>query len=112
MALETAFQVAPLPVYAEGLDGLLRAYVAEIPDSLIRAIYVRAELLGRAGLQAIELLGVLSGVIFAAVTRASNTVRATWFRPISWNRMSRLLRGFRPAPPSAKVSDEKSPRDS
>ena len=53
---------------------------------------------------------VLPGVIFAAVTRASYAARAKLFRLIDWRRMSHLLRGLSPAPPSEKVSDGKSPK--
>ena len=68
------------------------------------------EFLGHAGPQVIEPLGVLSGMIFAAMTRASYTARVTCFQSIGWNRLSLLLRGFRPRPPPVKVPDDKSPK--
>ena len=63
VASKTASQVIPLPLSAEELDSLLRAYVAEIPDGVIRAINVRPEPLGNAGPEIAEPLGVLSGMI-------------------------------------------------
>ena len=60
----------PLPAPAEDVDSLLRAYVAKIPDAVIRAIDVRPESLGRGGPDVIEPLGVLSSMISAAVTRS------------------------------------------
>ena len=54
-------------------------------------------------------MGVPSGRIFAAVTRALFTARARLFQSLDWGRASRLLRWFHPAPPPLKVSDEKSP---
>ena len=89
--LVTAFQLIPLPVSAEEMDSLLRATVAEIPDTAIRAMNARPGLFGHAGPRVIEPLGVLSGVPPAAGTRAPYTARATWFQPIDWNRMSRLF---------------------
>ena len=94
---------------ADGVDSLLRAHVVEIPDSVFRAIDVRPELLDSASPEAFEPPGVSSGMIFAVVTRASYSARLNWFQRPDWNRASRLLRGFRPAAPSAEVVDEKSP---
>ena len=78
---------------AEEVGSLLRAYVAEIPDAVIREIDVRPELLGYAGPQAVGPSGVLSRMIFEAVTRASYTACLTWFQSLDWDRASRLLRG-------------------
>ena len=66
---------------------MLRAYVAEAPDTVIRAIDVRPGLLGYAGPEVSRPLGVLSGAIFAAVTRASFTVCVTWFQYLVWTRV-------------------------
>ena len=91
VALETAFQVSPLPVSTEEMDRLLRASAAEIPDAAIRAISVRPEFLGHVGPRATVLLGVLCGMILAAVARASYSARVKWIQSIDWSRMSRLL---------------------
>ena len=109
MALEAAFQAIPSRVSAGEMDSLLRAYVAEFPGPVLRAINVRLELLGRAGSQVIGPLGVLSRMIFPAAARASNTARVKWFESIYWSRTSRLSLAFRLAPPTVKVADEKSP---
>ena len=110
VGLESAFQVIRFPVTADEVDSMLRALKAEIPGAVFRAISVHPELLGRAGPRVIELLGFLSGMIFAAVTRASYSVRVKWFQSIDSSRMSRLLRGFPPAPLAEKVFDEKPPK--
>ena len=110
MALETAYQVILLPASAEEMDSLLRAYVVEIPDAAVRAINVRPALLGHAGSQVIEPLGVLSGMIFVAVTHASYSACVNLTQSIDWSRMSRLYRGFRPAPPTVKVFGDRPPK--
>ena len=105
VASETALQASPLPAYAEEADSLLRAYVAGIPGAVPRAVDVRPELFGYAGPAVIEPLCGLSGMIFAALTLASYSARVKWFQSLDWTRASRLLRRFRPAPPSLKASD-------
>ena len=85
--------------------------MAEIPDAVIRALTVRPELLGHAGPGVIAPLGVLSGMILAAATRASCTARVRWPQCIGWSRMSRLFLGSRPAPPTVQLSEEKSPTE-
>ena len=104
-----ALQVIPLPVSAEDVGRLLRTYVAEVPDSVIRGTDMRPELLDITGSAAVEPLGVSSGMIFAAVTRTSYSVRLNWFQFPDSNRASRPSRGRRPRPPSANVVDEPSP---
>ena len=84
--------------------------MAEIPDAVIRALTVRPEFLGCAGPRVIAPLGVPSGMILAAATRASCTARVRWPQCVDWSRMSRLIRGFRPAPPTAQLSDEEPPK--
>ena len=49
-------------------------------------------------------------MILAAATRASCTARGRWPQRIDCSWMSRLFRGSRPAPPTAQLSDEKSPK--
>ena len=65
--------------------------MVEIPDAVIRAIVMPPEVLGRAGPGVVESLGVLPGVIFAVVTRASYTARTKWYQSIVCSRMSRLF---------------------
>ena len=81
----------------------------EIPVSAILAICARPELLDLSGPSALGPLGVASGMVSAAITRASYTARLRWFESLEWNCVSRLLRGFPPAAPSAKVLHEQSP---
>ena len=109
VALETTLRAMPSSVSADVLERLLRAYVDEIPDSGIRAIWTRAELLNLSGQTALEPLGVVSGMVLAAITRASYAARLRWFQSLGWNCVSRLLRGLSPAPPCAEVLNEQSP---
>ena len=110
VTLEAALKVIPCLASAEEMGSLMRAYVVEVPGALIRAIGLRPALLGRAGPGVVGPLGVLSGMSFASVARASYSSRVMRFRDIHWNRLSRVLRGFPPAPPPLGVSDEKSPK--
>lgn len=109
VASETTLEVIPYPASAGTMDSLLRAFVVEIPHLVNRATGMRPASLGHTGPGVAEPLVVLSGVILASVTPASYTVRVKWFLSIDWSRMSRLLRGWSPAPPPLKVSDERSP---
>ena len=108
-ALATALRVIPLPAAAEEMDSLLRPFAVEVADALIRAITLRPGLIGRGGPGVVEPSVVLSGMIFASVTRALYRVRVQRFQSIDWSRMSSLFRGASPEPPALKVSDEKSP---
>ena len=95
----------PLPASAGEMGSLARAYVVEIPDAVIRAMDLRPAMLGHPGPGVVGPLGILSGMVFFAVTRASYTVRVKWFESIDWSRMSRVSRGLASAPPKLKVSD-------
>ena len=75
VALESASQVIPLPVPAEEVDSSPRALAAGIPDVVTRAIDVCPASLGYASTKVTGPLGVLAGMTFAAVTRASYTAR-------------------------------------
>ena len=72
----------PLPVSAEEVGRLLSAYVAEVPVSAVRTMRARPELLDLSGPSELEPSGVLSGVVSAAIRRASSTARLNWFEPL------------------------------
>ena len=91
------------------MERLSRAYVGEVPDSAIRAILAWPELLNLSGPSVLEPPGVLSGMILAAITRASFPVRLHWFQLLDWNRASGSLRAFSPKPPLAGVVNEQTP---
>ena len=110
VALETALELTPFPASAGELGSLLRAYVGEIPDAVIRAIALRPGLLGHDRPGVVGPLGVLSGIVCASVARASYTARVKSLESIVWSRMFRLFRGLPPASREQKVSDEKSPK--
>ena len=63
-----------------------------IPPSAVLAIVERPELVGAAS--TLESLGVIAGMVFALVTRASYSARLKWFQKLDWWRVCRLLRGI------------------
>ena len=78
VAFETSLRVTPLPVSAREVERLFRACVGDVPDSAVRAISACPELLNLSGPTVPGPLGVLPGMIFAAVTRASYSARSKW----------------------------------
>ena len=84
--METAFRVIPLPVSAEKAGHLPRASVAGVPVSVIRAICARPELLKLPGQSVLEPSGVLSGMVFAAITPAAYAALSSCFQSISRSR--------------------------
>ena len=48
-------------------------------------------------------------MVHAAITHASYAARLRWFESLGWNCVSRLLRGFSPTAPYAKVLHEQYP---
>ena len=71
VASKTALCAIALPAFARGVERLIRAYVGETPDPVVRAMSVRPELLNLSGPPVLEPPVVLPGMIFAAVARAS-----------------------------------------
>ena len=84
-AFETTLRVTPSPVLADEVERMLLAYVDEIPVSVIRALCALPDLLNLSGQSALEPLGVVPGLVFAAVTRASYAARLRWFESLDWN---------------------------
>ena len=56
----------------------MRAYVEDIPSPTALALRDREDLAGEDG--QLQPLGVVSGMVFAMVTRASYSARLTWFQ--------------------------------
>ena len=86
---------------------LLRAYFDTLPQSVIRAIGAREELVGPEG--GLQPPGVVAGMVFAMLTRAPFSARVAWFQYLDWVRVSRMLRGLRPAPPEDESASEAAP---
>ena len=84
--------------------GLLRACVNDVPALAIRVIGDRQELVGVSG--GLQPLGVISGMVFAMVARASYSARTTWFEFLDWLRVSRMLCGLVPTHPADKSAGD------
>ena len=89
-----ASPLVKLVVAPAELSALLRAYVDGIPRSAVPGIGVRPELAGPSG--AHEPVGVIAGMVFAIVTRASCSARLKWPQKLDCWRVSCLLRGMVP----------------
>ena len=50
------------------------------------------------GPDVLRLLGVLPGMVFAAVTRASSRARSKWLEPLYWERVIRAFVGRHATP--------------
>ena len=79
-----------LGVSSADLEQVLRAYVEDIPIPTALAACDRDDLVGEDG--QLQPLGVVSGMVFAMVTRASYSARLTWFQSLDWSKVSRAAR--------------------
>ena len=66
----------------------------DIPPPVAPTIAQRDELVGEAG--QLEQRGVIAGLVFAMVTRASYGARLKWFQSLDWWKTSCMLRGLAP----------------
>ena len=83
-------------VSREDLSSFVQDYVAELPFSVLSAWSQHDD---------VELrppYGEISGIIFAAATRASRRARLTWWSGLDQDRVFLVSRGLRAAPPSGK----------
>ena len=104
MAFETVSSVMSLGANLDELGELLRAYINDAPASVVPAIGARQYLVGaRGGLQP---LGVVAGLGFAGVIRASYSARFSWLQCLDWLRVSRMLCGLAPILPAYKSAGE------
>ena len=99
-ARETAPSTLNLGASPMELEILLRAYVGEIPESVAPIIRRRDELVGPSG--RLEPLGVVAGMAFAMVTRASYGARSKWFQSLDWWEVSCFLRALTPSSEDAE----------
>ena len=101
MAFETALSTLNLGASSLELEALLRAYIHDIPEFVVSIIGQSGELVGPSG--RLEPLGVLAGMVFALVARASYGARLQWFQALDWWKVSRMLRGLTPSSKEAKA---------
>ena len=104
MAFETVSSSRKLGVSPTDLESVLRAYVDDIPAPAVPTIAQRDELVGPSG--RLEPLGVIAGMVFAMVTRASYGSHLKWFQSVDWWKVSRMLRA---PPPSPKTEESLCP---
>ena len=101
MAFETAVSTLNLGAWSLDLGALLRAFVADIPESVASISGQRDDLVGPSG--RLESFGVFAGTAFAMVTRASCGARLKWFQFLDWWEVPRMLRGRAPSSKEAKA---------
>ena len=104
MALQTALSTLNLGASSLELESLLRAYVDNVPESVVSIIVQRGELVGPAG--RLEPIGVIAGMVFATVIRASYGARLKRFQSLCVRvgclRASCMLRVLAPSSKEAK----------
>ena len=95
MGCDAVSPILKLGASVTGLGDLLRSYVDSVPQSAAAVVIAsRSELVGPAGTR--EPLGVIAGMVFAMVTRASFPVHLKWFQSLDWRRAPRMLRALAP----------------
>ena len=77
------------------LERVLHAYVEDIPTHVVGTITSREELVGEEGQR--HPYGVIAGMVYAMVTRASYGSRLERFQSLDWSRVSCMLRGLLPS---------------
>ena len=102
MAFATLASFVDLGANAQELGELPRASVDDIPPSAAAAAIAERDE------GTLEPLGVIAGMVFAAITRASYGARLKWFQALGWWRVSRILRDMFPCAHGGQVFSEKS----
>ena len=87
-AYQTVTSVLSLRVTPAELCELSRAYVDTIPEFVTRAVGARVDLVGQDG--SLQQLGVVAGMVFAMLARASSPARLSWFESLGWQGVSRI----------------------
>ena len=102
MAFDAVSQTIDLRASPVGPESVLRADVGDIPPSVVETVAVCEELVGETG----QLLpyGVIAGMAFAMVTRASCGARLNWFQSLDWWKVSCMLRWLAPGAQEDKKS--------
>ena len=95
LAFRTAAQSMDLGVQPDELQSVLQSYVHDLPQEVVLAIASKKDLVGSSEGQLVP-YGVIGGMVFAMVTRASYYSRLTWFQSLDWNKLSSMLRGLLP----------------
>ena len=86
-----------LGVEPDELQHVLQSYVEDLPQEVVTVIASKDELAG-VSLGHLVPYGVIGGMVFAMVTRASYYSRLRWFQSLDWNKLSSMLRGLLPQP--------------
>ena len=82
----------------------MEEYVLGSPESVAAALRRNpgwAKRVGRRGVW--DPLSLLSGVIFASVTRASQWERVKWLNSVNWSRVARVFSDRKAAPPFERI---------
>ena len=95
MAFRTATQSMDLGVSSEELQRILWSYVQNLPPEVVKVIASKKDLVDDEKGQLVP-YGVIGGMVFAMVTRASYYARKTWYEALDWNKLSSMLRGLLP----------------
>ena len=95
MAFHTATESMDLGVSSAELQCIMRAHVEDLPPEVVKVIASRQELVDDAKGQLVP-YGVIGGMVFAMVTRASYYARKTWYEALDWSKLSSMLRGLLP----------------
>ena len=82
------------------LESLLRAYVDDVPESVVSIIGQRGELVGPAG--RLEPIGITAGMVFATGSYASFGARLRRFQSLDWWRVSCMPSVLAPSSMEAK----------
>ena len=94
MAFDAVSETIDLGATPWELESDLRAYAGDIPPPVAPTIAQRDELVGEKG--QLGSRGVIAGMVFAIVRRASYGARLKWFQSLSWWEVSCRLRGLAP----------------
>ena len=106
VAFDTVSATIDPGVTPSELGRVLRAYAEDLAEDVVKTIAAQDNLVGENKGQ-LEPHGVLGGMVFAMVARASYYSRLKWFESLEWEKMSCMLRGLLPAP----AADKKGPLD-
>ena len=88
------------------LDSAPSEFAPDLPVPVLSALRQNALWVEQAGPDVLGPLGVLSGVIFAVVTRASWGERSKGLDSATWDRVARCFSGRRPTAPLVRVPVE------
>ena len=95
VVFRTAAESMDLGVEPDELQHVLQAYVQDLSPEVVTVIASKDELVGDSKGHLVP-YGVIGGMVFAMVTRASYYSRLRWFQSLDWNKLSSMMRGLLP----------------